>query len=396
MKKLFKVSLFVFLAVLTVALSVNASGKIEAYLDFYGENKAYCDDIRNKIPLNKSEKAKESLSALIGKLTTYAVSYYGENAFSETPEILSDIENAEKSCKDTIETQIYLCNESIRENRIKKEYVEKGYIVLSEGKGVNTFYEGRGYFAETDEEKIREENEKLLRERINGIKNGNVDYALLNQYVTSVKNTEYAVYDGKGNILTSNSEERTSEEAKEYFKSKKDYIIIGKENKDSYALCSDSFTFLISSGYDFPKTEEDYCLYIATDESLGFDSSMSEAEEFYGSMEKRLSEHTDKMKSALMLPMAVILLTLLVSLFLSCPKNKKIAFVSVLCFLAVTALSVSAVTVSANGVIENLATSSFVLSASLSKKLITFFLPLVFLSAEGFLSSVVLFLKAEK
>lgn len=393
MKKLFKPLLYILIAVITVVLSVNASENIEAYLKFYGENKAYCDDIRKDVPLNKSQKAKEGVLALTDKLTSFALSFCGENAFADMPSILSEIEKAERYCKDTTETEIYFCNECIRENRVKKEYVEKGYIILRSDKTANVIYEGVSCFAETDEEKIIAENERLLKERTENIKRTSLTYSQLSDYIEKLENTEYAVYDGRGSLLLTNSDEKAAEEAEKYFRSKKDHIILQREQRDEHASFSESLTFL-ADGFVFPEAEEEYLLLLSTDEGLDFDGGLYEAESFYKNTEAELRQYTGAMRSSILLCFLPLAAALIISMLASPAKNKKsVRFAFCLCF-SVLVLSVIMTVFDSKTVIEALASSDPIkLSASLSAAAVKLFVPLAFLSAEGLAVSTAFLIK---
>ena len=396
MKRISSFLLFLVITAAVAALSVNASEKIEAYLIYYGENKAYCDDIRKDVPLNKGQKARESIFALTDRLTGFALSFHGEDAFSGTPSILSDIEKAKQHCRSTIETEIYFCNGCIRENNVKKEYIDKGYIVLRSDKTPNVIYDGKPYFAETDEERIKAENERLLEERTENIKRMSLDYSQLSDYVKGLENTEYAVFDASGNLLVANSDEVTAEKAKEYFKNKKDHIILWREGQDEHASFSDSFTFL-SEGFVFPEAEEDYLLLISTDEGLGFDKSIKDAEGFYAETEEKLKGLTDEMIRSILLCVLPLAAALILTMLSSVSGNKKTVLWALGLCLAALVLSVVMTFFDSKTVIDILASTDPVkLSAGLSALSVKLFVPLMFLSAEGIIISTTFLIKSKR
>ena len=389
MKTFVKLFVSFVLVVATAALSFSAARTLEEYLNFYGGNKVYCDDVRKDVPLNKSRKAKESVNKLLLNLTEYAVNYHGEKAFHKTPYLITEMNNTRRAYENMRDGEIYFCNLAIEENKIKKEYVDKGYIVLSDEGVKNVTYEGRSYYAFADVEKIRKDYGEMIEKMVSDIKHYELTYSHLTEYVNELENTEYAVFDKNGKLLISNIDNKTLTEAEEYFNSQKDHISVFKENKDEHAGFSKSFTFL-NEGFSFFATDEDYRLFVSINESLDFNGDMAETERFYNETKNNLTKQKSTTVKAFVLCFIFTILTAISVASLIKIKSIKIIFILALLFAAITAVCFFGIISSSHTVVSTLASSDPIkLSAGLSSALIRIMMPVMFLSAQ-FLIAVLL------
>lgn len=389
MKAIAKILVSIVLVIMTAVLSFSTAKSLEAYLVFYGENKIYCDDIREDVPFNKSHKAKESVNELLLKLTQYALDYHGDNAFHKTPYLITEMNNARKTYEDMCETEIYFCNSGIKENNIKREYIDKGYIVLSDDGIKNVTYEGKAYYAKTQENKIRNDYNKMLENRLEEIRKTELTYSELTEYIASLENTEYAVFDKNGKALITNTEEKNLQETEEYFKSKSSHILVGQESHDKHAGFSKGLTFL-SDDFLFFDTDEDYRLFVSVDEDLGFNGSMNEAEEFYNNIQLNLESRKGKLIKEAVLCLVLSVFTAAALSFIVKPRHPKAVLV-LCCFSGVLMLAALFGVISLSDTIINAMTASgsIELPISLSSVFLKAAVVLVFLMTEFFTAMLV-------
>lgn len=258
-KKLSLFALKVTVIILSCIFAWNVGARVvniaQLYLDkpnyvmtLFGSEELDCET--NKVLKSEIEK---TIDCVLSYSLDYQLNDNSKFNFAILHNISEEFNNAKKQIALTHEILQY----QIENSKLDSDYVEKGFVILSENPSGKTLYNGKTYDVRIDSEKIEQYYMLQYQELAENYKRSNSEYKAISDFLNSLNGVSFAVVNQVSDEIVTNLENITQDNVAESFKQSENTVIYGGnesgtmtsfneyigEKKDAY---KDSFKVYIS------------------------------------------------------------------------------------------------------------------------------------------------------